>query len=42
VATILPFVFLSAIPISAVVIWLVMRSLLRDEQAARQLITTST
>ena len=30
--------FFSAIPIAAGVIWLVMRSMLRDEQASRQLI----
>jgi len=34
VSTILPFVFVSAIPISAVVTWLVMRSMLRDERAS--------
>ena len=36
--TILPFVFFSAIPIAVGVIWLVMRSMLRDEQASRELI----
>jgi hypothetical protein len=34
VTTILPFVFFSAIPIAAGVIWLVVRSVMRNEERA--------